>query len=228
MPTKLIPCLFTHHCGDPRAHEIGGKLKKALAVGGIDLVSDPFRPGDQILARTQTLDLEALLFLLSVGSWDSPYCQEELRLAGRRRLPTFFLRLTGGIPRECRRRLVLDLADVMVDPGRKVLAESIVKRVMFRRLLQKVVDPLLPDDAVAYAQELWEDTDATLIAEAVQELEEICSSSPSPSLRYWIIEALGKAGTPSAYQALLRLSHREEHPLPADAIRELIVGKGAP
>jgi hypothetical protein len=217
-------CLFSHKCGR-RSHDLGARLAEALRPGGVELLVDPFRYGDDFGARMRTFEFDALLFLLSRASWASPACQVELETARVRGAPVFVAH-TGGfpIPEELKGRYALNLRGSGGDPSPAAvarLAEAVIARATLQRRLKSLVAAAPPDVTRAAAEAVAFDSDRTALAERAAELALKYRELEDPITCFFISQALGEAGTQEA-AALLRSLPTKGHPYPNDGVRQAL------
>jgi hypothetical protein len=219
-----IICLLSHKCG-PVTHELGGKIRDVLRGFDIDLLIDPFRPGDDIETRMRTFDIDAFVFLASAGSLASDPCRFEFETARRRSVPLFVAHLEGELPEPLRQRNHWKPPSPE-DPAfaAKVggLASAIRSRVEFARDAALLRTNNLPQDAQDAARRIALKADRTAIAEFVPLLtQRYLEVEDDPTVRYWIALALGKAGTAEAAEALKQLPP-EDHPYALEGIRQAL------
>ncbi len=214
--------LLSHKCSC-ESHQLGQRLASALKPYDIELLIDPFSPGDDIVRSMETFEFDSFIFLLSPASWSSTQCRVELETARRRGVPFFVIHLEGDVPAELRERIYWKPPEDDEEFAAQVhqLAIAICARVSFHRRVRKLSAENSPDTTQKAAQEIYDEEDRTLIAEYSRELAKRYELVRDSTTRYWMALALGKAGTPEA-AALLRILPSEDHPLPIEGIRQAL------
>jgi hypothetical protein len=189
----------------------------------INLLVDPFTPGEELFARIDTLEIETLLFLADEGSLNSRVCSYEWQSAASRGLPVVVLtRGNVEIPEALKTRLYLSVESLQEDVEAEVghVASGIHARTAVLRTLRSL-STLTFHEQVARSKFLWADTDTVVLAEFVDRICDCYNRLSDPTTRGWLARALGRAATVSAARALLALYIRnEDHPLAIDAVRE--------
>jgi methylmalonyl-CoA mutase cobalamin-binding subunit len=204
--------LLTHKCG-LATHELGNRLRTVLEDHGIRLQIDPFRPGDDIAVRIQTLELDSVIFLMSTESLGSRPCRRELAAARAQGFPVFTIHLSGSVPHRFTHRLyqTLPVDDTSFQKQTSRLAEAIHARVRVARNLRALAAQW-PEEARSTARLVAEGADETSLGELVPLLAHQFSQVSDPMVQRWLAVALGRAGTPAAGRLLIRLGLRD-HPL---------------
>jgi hypothetical protein len=188
------------------------------------LLIDPFRYGEDFTIRMQSLDFDALLFLITPESWKSVPCRIELETAQRRGVPIFTALLEGDIPEELSHRLswkLQDLDDEAFAKQAHTLACAIRTRVLTHKQIQLLTEKNPPDITRAAAQNVADADDRTVVAEFVSELAQRFRQISDPTTCFWIALALGNACTPEAEKLLLALPSKD-HPLPLEGIQQAL------
>jgi hypothetical protein len=191
----------------------------------VDLLVDPFGPGDDVRARIQALEFHALLFLFSPESWNSVYCRAELAAAQAASVPVFSIRWSGDLPGFLRSRIFVDRAGrtdaEMVDEVCG-LAQAIRVRGSIRRLIEKLRFPNMPETVREAAERLADEPDCTALAEFLDCLETTYFADMDPIARGSLAFAAGKTGTKKAKQMLLVWQSPHDHPYPQDCISKAL------
>lgn len=228
MRNEPLTCLLSHKCNElvcgKGVTSLGTRLATALSQDNITLLIDPFRYGEDFTIRMQSVDFDALLFLITPESWKSEPCRIELETAQHRGVPIFTALLEGDIPAELSHRLswkLQGLDDEAFAGQAHALAYAIRTRVLIRREIQLLTEENPPDVTQAAAENVAEADDRTVLAEFAGELALRYRKITDPTTRFWIALALGKACTPEAKE-LLRALPSKDHPLPLEGIRQAL------
>jgi len=186
-------CLFSHKCSAEN-HVYGHLLGRALKPCDVELLIDPFRPGDRTDTRMDSFEFDSLLLLWSPESQASAAVQRELRTALRRSAPLFVAVDPGSPIRSFRKRILwVRPAEQSPEFTAKVsdLAAAIVARVAFLRNLRVLRDDVPADDSREAAQRLALDFETTLLAEGgpalarhfLRTTDEITGSGSGPTTK---------------------------------------------
>lgn len=200
-----IACLLTHKCNS-RTHPLADRVATTLGRYGISVCLDPFKAGEDIDAKIETLGIEALLFMASPDSLQSKRCLQELAAVRARRLPVFTLRLEGEVPDHLSCRLYLDLSTPDgIERGLDELAPVICARVsLFRQI--KGLSVQAPLDREQTLRRIIDDLDRTVLSELLKPLADEFVSLDDPNAQFWIATAIGHARTPEAGLTLIELA----------------------
>jgi hypothetical protein len=216
-------CLFSHKCSE-QSHALADRLTAALVRRGVRLLVDPFRYGDDFEVGMKTFEFDALLFLLSPESWDSPACQVELATARRLAAPVFVIHQAGDIPAELKGRYALEPrgpAGRIPEGQIRELAEAIRARAALHKNLQLLDAANPPDLTREVAEWLATDGDRTALAERAPDLVRKYREIRDPTACFHIALALGRAGTLEAAE-LLRALPPKDHPYPGAGVSQAL------
>lgn len=217
-------CLLTHKCGCA-THKLAYQMRNALREYGVTLLLDPFRPVDDINARIETLEIDALLFLSDPESLCSKRCRQELAAARSRDMPIFTVRVKGSVPEELSQRIYpsltdLDSASFESEMGR--FAVWVHTRVLFWQKIRSLSDQS-PEDSRQAAQCIYDESDRTILAEFVRQLGNQYKWVQDSTTQFLIAKTIGKARSPQAGVVLLELFAREgDHPLARHGVIEAL------
>jgi hypothetical protein len=226
-PQVAVPmdmnCLFCHKCTTEN-HAFGLQLKGILERCGVELLIDPFRPGDETDTRMDSFEFDSVLFLWSPESAASEACQRELRTARRRSSPLFVAVDSEAPTRTFKKRILWvrppdnssEFAGSVADLGK-----AIRYRVGFSKDLRRLQGGMPPDESGEAAQRIALDFDRTILAENVSMLAKRYFQTIDYTTRYWIAIALGAAGTAKASRMLTKLPS-QDHPLVQEGIRQAL------
>ena len=225
---EKVQCLLTHKCGQ-KTHELARRLRKLLTQQGVDLLVDPFYPGDDINTRINTLGIDSLLFLSDPESLQAYWCRQELAIAQKCNIPIFTAPLEGNVPDEINQRICLDLGslegEVFEEEAGKLGASIKTRGLIYRKI--RSVPKLPPEEGYQIAQTIADEEDQTALAEFVPQLGELYSQLTDPNIQSWIATSLGCAGTSQAQDTLLELATREDdHPLALYAVKKALAMVG--
>jgi hypothetical protein len=220
-PHPQLHCLLSHKCDD-RSHGIGQHLRAALRPFGIDLQMDPFDVGDEVDARMQTFDIEALILLSTPESVASEPVRLELESAERQGIPMFTIHLNGTLPSLLKKRSYWHMPsfdDPAFTVGLQDLVRSVQSRVAFNRKIRLLYPENSFHEMLEVARSIAMEAERTILAEFACELARRYVKVNEPNTRYWIALALGKANTAQAARLLDRLP-KQDHPLALEGIRQ--------
>lgn len=221
MSGQEINCLLSHKC-NAEDHEMGRALQAALAPFEIRLEIDPFNPGQDVLMRMQTFEIESVLFFATVQSIASIFCQQELKAALRQGLPIFTAYMNGNLTAWLKKRSVWfvplrNAPDFMT--GAQTLATAIRERVDFHRQVRLLYPENYYFETMDIARNIAMTGERTLVAEYACELARRYRYLTDPSTLFWIAVAIGRANTLQAAKLLDHLPRRD-HPLILEGIRQ--------
>lgn len=219
-----VSCLFSHKC-ESRFHDYGVQISPVFKANSVKLLIDPFGPGENITARIQALEFQALLFLLSPESWDSPYCQAELAAAQSASVPIFMIRWSGVVPDSFRDRIFLDCeggTDVTMTNSLHRLARAISIRASIRALIQELCFPNTPETVRSAAQRLADEPDCTALTEFLDCIERTYTSDMDPIARGDLALAVGKTRTDKAERILMGWQSSDDLDLPQKLILQAL------
>ena len=210
-----VRCLPSHKCDDATHALIEDRLRPAFSRQSVDLIRDPFGEGESVERRIETLDVSAVVFLSTPASCCSEACKKELLDAAERGIPVFVVRLAGKVPAPLRGRIYADVGAsgaVEEDALERLAASTAVRGRLYRKLSRLAT--LRVEIRRATAQAIADEHDVTALAEFVPHMVAHYGREDDELTRGLTAEALGKAGTPAAVDALRRLLEREGEPLP--------------
>ena len=227
-----IRCFVSHKCRTPEGkdhphHEfIAHSLGTVFQGFGIQVINDPFRTGDDVRVRIETVEYDAFLFLSCEETWKSKACQHEMKVAKRRRVPIFVVRWSGEIPETHRKRIYVDWTDKSgtdMDQSLSELAEGIAVRGRLHRVIDAISKPdVSAKEQRELAEEVYEEEDLTAVAEFLNHLDKVRDRIFDAEARNWIAMAVAKTGHPRARGVLLRWLTKETHPRVQNSIREAL------
>jgi hypothetical protein len=209
-----IECLASHKCSEETHKLIDHRIRNIFKKHKVNLLRDKFDPGDDIDARIETFDIQALLFFFNPDSWASQYCRKELGAAERLSIPVFLIRLAGDVPMEYKRRIYLDLP-TLDNNMFKYQMEELAVAIHTRGCLYRNINCLyeLPvEKSYGVIKEIYDLTDRTVLAEFVDQLGEQFFQVDNPTTQFWIATTIGKAGTLKAKGVLEGLLKQDNHP----------------
>jgi hypothetical protein len=214
-----VSCLVTHKC--PKDHDFVEFIRPVFISHSVNLLRDPFDPGVEVLARIQSLEYQALLFLFSSESWTSEYCQAELSAAQSVSVPIFSISRSGELPKSLRDRIFLVCeagSEARMPDELHGLAEAVYVRGSIRTLLDKLRFPNTPETVRYAAERLADEPDCTALTEFLDCVERIYTRQIDPIARASLAFAVGKTGTQKAKQILLGWRSPDDHPYPQECI----------
>jgi hypothetical protein len=224
-----VRCFVSHKCKTPEGedyphHAFIERLRHVFQGLGIEVVRDPFGPGQDVGVRIETVPYDTFLFLSCEETWESPPCRHELADAQRRGVPIFLVRWSGQVPEEHCKRIYVDWAGGNVTDGvLQGLAAEIAVRGRLRQAIDAIARPgVSADEQRGLAAQVYDEKDHTAVAEFLAHLEAAWSGISDATARYWIALAVGETGDSRAGDILRRWRVKETHPLVKHGIREAL------
>ena len=228
MSDRSLTLFLSHKCDErmcgKRVNSLANRLAQSLSRHNITLRIDPFDYGDDVTVGMQSVEFDALLFLMTPESWASKSCRIELDTALRQGTPIFVALLEGDLPDELSHRLswnVQNLNGEALAEQVDDLARAIRSRVLIRRDIQSLAKANPVDVTREAAENVATSKERAVVAEYAHELAQRYRLLTDPATCFWIALALGNAGTPDA-EELLRGLPPKGHPLPSEGIQQAL------
>lgn len=225
---QMLQCFMSHKCDFGDSHNFGEMLSPIFAEVGLELMIDPFGPGENIGAKIRSIKHCALLFLACRSSWQSPYCREELQNSKIRRIPIFTVAFERDFKiEELDQRIWLDVSRIQeprIPHELKQFASEIFNRAQVYYLIKKIQDQSNGAFALLQtaAQSLVDFPDTTTIKEFTTYICEVYCQIAHPSIRRSMLLTLEKSADKSAEQYLQTWNKSCGHPLEKKGIRDAL------
>jgi hypothetical protein len=219
-PPRSVTCLLSHKCGSgicdvpakcpAEARCLACTLREALRFYAVELLVDPMRPGDLLQTRMETVEFDALLFIISEQSLQSAPCAVELLTATRRNRPIFSALLEGRLPENYRNRLCMNVKDLRTTEGASQMAAAIKAHVAVSQCLEGVTSAF-PDVSRRSVSALFH-VDPSTVAEYLDDIERAAAEAPDEYTRAWLVWTIERTHAPGASALIGRLARTERHP----------------
>ncbi len=210
-----VQCLLSHKCND-KNHNYGSMIRGIFDKYGVGLLIDEFAAGGDIDTQIETFNIHALLFLSTIDSNKSRYCDKELKAASRRSIPIFAVQLEGPIKKQFRHRIIVNLqrkASREIYQQLSKLALEVYKRALYYKRIMQLTLTQFPEDGIQLAKHIYNETEGKVLAEFVNDLKNrFCQMQADPNIQFWLASSIGKAKTHKALSAIKYLLDMDIHP----------------
>src|SRR5258708_1411900 len=115
--SELIPILFSHSCRTERSHALHAELSPYFREMGMDLLRDPFKPGEDVMVAMKRLQIHGVVIHITPESVDSAAVRTELDTARRMGAPIMNLKDGALIPEDLRNRISVSFSKLK--PGER-------------------------------------------------------------------------------------------------------------
>lgn len=225
---KLARCFLSHKCERSRTTHcklsagcsFAKLLESVFFQHAVELLIDPFEPGEHVGERIESLGCDALLFLSTPESVASSWCQLELDVASRRAMPIFVVNLRGDIPEEHSSHIVVDATapeNQLLECGSRfqIELEGLARAMRTRVELCWQISRVSPDNTPAEQREaalIIENTEARIVAKCYSQIGRQLDLEIDETASVSLVRATAKTRTQKAAEMLSRRKEHELHP----------------